>query len=783
MMHLVPLLWTLASGLHAAPLPSPVPRDDFWVTDGPVLALLEYNNTLYVGGNFSNVGPNTGKGAILPGAGTSPDVNWPKLNTIVYTAVPDGTGGWFVGGDSFDDDEPNPNVGNIRYLLTHLKSDQTVDTAFNPLPTGQIYTMLKDGNTLYVGGNFGSIGGVTRSSLAAIDLTTGQTTAWNPAPDFYVYALAKSGNTIYVGGAFVNVGGQEQRGLAAIDATTGAVQSFPALNIGGIVNALLVVGNTLFVGGEYTAIGGQTRQNLAAVDLPGGTINAFDAGVFTYGFNSRVNALATIGSKLYVGGAFDTVGGVASAGLAVLNLADASNTGANYAPVHFGNAFVTSLAVNGTMLHVGGRFTTFGGQARNYLAAVDTDKNQLATWNPRAAGGAFPVQVVAYDGANLFVGGYLVTVGALERKYIASFDLTTGEATTWNPNADGSVWALARHNNNIYAGGEFYNIGGASRVLLAGLDSNTGAATPLNPNFPSPAIVNQLLVSGDYLYAGGRFSYNLGHINLLKCDLTDNSVVPWFPDPLGDVYALALDGNTLYVGGNFTLLGGQSRNCLGAVDTTTGLATSWNPNPDSYVLSLALGDVTVYAGGVFNTIGGASRPNLAVLSKSTGLASSWNPMAGSSQRVLELAGNHLLMCGDFYGVGASTLSYFAVVDPTTASARSLNLQFHPFRIFAMHRGQRHYYFGGDQTGSRNIARPNLSVHRLAPFIHQPQPQLNGQIILPVDLLADQDYTLEATSDFQSWMNLGTYRNVTTITDTTASGQSRRIYRLAESNLE
>ncbi len=795
--HLLPALAALTVctvSVLAATLPHPVPRDDFWVTDGPVLALLEHDNVLYVGGNFANAGPNTGKGAILPNFSEAPDLAWPKLSATVYAAVPDGSGGWYVGGDSFDDDEPNPNSGNIRYLLAHLKPDKSLDAGFTPQPGGQIYTLHRDGNILYAGGNFGGIGGHARSSLAALDLTTGQVTTFNPEPDFYVYALAKSGNTLYVGGAFINIGGQERRGLAALDATSGTVLAFPSLNIGGIVNTLLVSGDTLYVGGTFDSIGGVNRTNLAAINLTDNSVStAFNAGFDTLSGQQPVYALATDGPTLYVGGSFPGTGGIASVSLAALNPGTGQNLGLNLNPTHFGDANVMSLALNGTDLYVGGRFNTLGGVDRNYLAKINTLNNQVQTWNPRAAGGHLAGQVIyvlAQDGNNLFVGGEFSSVGALARNYLAAFDVTTGQATAWNPDAGGGVFALARHNDTIYAGGEFYSMGSASRNLLAGIDLS-GNVTSFTTDYQvaAHAGVNQLLVAGNDLYVGGGFTYGLGHINLAKYDLTDGSLVTdWNPDPLGPVYTMGLDAAILYIGGYFAQAGGQARNNLAAINTSSGLATTWNPDPNSFVLSLAVGPATVYASGAFTTLGGQSRDYIGAVSRSTGLATAWNPGAISAARMMELTGNHLLLGGDFnYYVGDTRkVSYFAVADTDAPNLLNLDLQFHPSRIFAIHRGARNYFIGGDQSGSHNVRRPNLSVHRLAPFIHKPQIQAGGDVNLMLNVLPNQSYKIEATSDFQAWENLGIFSDASgtvNLNDIGAVGQSRRFYRASEPSEE
>jgi trimeric autotransporter adhesin len=87
------------------------------------------------------------------------------------------------------------------------------------------------------------------------------------------------------------------------------------------------------------------------------------------------------------------------------------------------------------------------------------------------------------------------------------------------------------------------------------------------------------------------------------------------PGPNGNVYELALSGSTLYAGGDFDSIGGQSRNHLAALDTTqaTNHATPFDPNANGRVFALALSGSTLYAGGFFDSIGGQSRNHLAAL--------------------------------------------------------------------------------------------------------------------------------------------------------------------------
>ena len=57
-----------------------------------------------------------------------------------------------------------------------------------------------------------------------------------------------------------------------------------------------------------------------------------------------------------------------------------------------------------------------------------------------------------------------------------------------------------------------------------------------------------------------------------------------------------MSGATVYAGGRFTSIGGQTRNHLAALDAASGAATAWNPHPSDCVYSLAWSEGTLYVG-------------------------------------------------------------------------------------------------------------------------------------------------------------------------------------------
>jgi hypothetical protein len=100
-------------------------------------------------------------------------------------------------------------------------------------------------------------------------------------------------------------------------------------------------------------------------------------------------------------------------------------------------------------------------------------------------------------------------------------------------------------------------------------------------------------------------------------DTATGGLLSWNPNVNGEVRALAVAGQTVYLGGGFTTVGGLTRRRLAAVNASSGQPTSWNPNPSAKVNALATDGLTVWLGGTFTSVGGNSRLRLAAVSATT----------------------------------------------------------------------------------------------------------------------------------------------------------------------
>ena len=144
-------------------------------------------------------------------------------------------------------------------------------------------------DTVYVGGNFSSVNGVTRK-LVLLSTTSGQTVTSFTAPSMngMVRDVVVAGARLYVGGAFTTAGGQPHGGLVALNATSGARQTFvnvaltenhnytgqPGQSRGAVGAKAIAIdpdATTLAVVGNFQKADGLDRDQVALIDLTGAT--------------------------------------------------------------------------------------------------------------------------------------------------------------------------------------------------------------------------------------------------------------------------------------------------------------------------------------------------------------------------------------------------------------------------------------------------------------------------------------------------------------------------------
>ena len=230
-----------------------------------------------------------------------------------------------------------------------------------------------------------------------MDADGGSLAPWGAAANSGVWAIqpTSDGQTVYIGGAFTTVGGKARRRLAAIDVGGASLEAWnPGAN--GTVRVLDASTDVVYAGGQFGTIGGETRRGVAALDPVTGKATGWDAGG-----NGNVFTLALAGDAIYVGGRFTSIGGSSRKSIAALDIGDGSALRWDVSPDD--DVDVIGIAPDGTEMIVGGDFTKIAGGRRD-LAAFDLSTGFLTDWRPIAP---FTALALAFGqgAATLFVGG------------------------------------------------------------------------------------------------------------------------------------------------------------------------------------------------------------------------------------------------------------------------------------------------------------------------------------------------------------------------------------------
>jgi hypothetical protein len=191
----------------------------------------------------------------------------------------------------------------------------------------------------------------------------------------------------------------------------------------------------------------------------------------------------------------------------------------------------------------------------------------------------------------------------------------------------------------------------------------------------------------------------------------------------GGVYAMAYDGDTIYLGGSFTQANSAgkkwNRAGLAAVNAQTGALLSWAPTANGTIEAMAVDPATndVYVGGAFSTINGTSRDSIAEIG-STGVLGSFKHAIGGAPRVLTVGHGLLYLGGHITSVDSQARTNLAAF---TLSTGALSTAWAPTAdddVYAITSDTNRVYIGGkfhkidnvSGTGKLAAVNPTTGAH-------------------------------------------------------------------------
>jgi PQQ-like domain len=373
-------------------------------------------------------------------------------------------------------------------------------------------------------------------------------------------------------------------------------------------------------------------------------------------------------------------GAVVVAGLTFAAAAYGVVVGSHPVPTWQTNGRVNTIFVSGSVVYLGGQFTSVrpagaaagtGEVTRNHAAAFSLTTGALLPWNPNANG---TVRAIRVAGSKVFLGGSFTQVGGHGRTRLAAVSPTSGALLSgWSASADAEVLSIVPHGTLLYLGGSFGSVDGSPRAHLAAVSQATGGLAAWRPSADGDVKSLAVTTDGTKIIAGGLFTHigssPQSHITALSP--STGSPLAWATHVPWTVISLATDSAGVYAaaaggGGNFV-----------AFNPATG-AMRWQGGTNGNVQAISVVGGVVYVGGHFLTYCGPqtgqhtctnpiSRNKLLAVSETNGALLPWNPGANSVLGVFALRGvpanGDLLAGGDFTSIGARKQQGYAQFVP------------------------------------------------------------------------------------------------------------------------
>lgn len=586
----------------------------FPVTNYPPSCVHLYGDTLYVGGDFTYMGPATGPLAAIDLVTGAPSETWPAVGGQILAIEPDGDGGCFVGMEGRTFLSGVPRLG-----LAHIRRDGSLDALNGSGPYTTIRALAHAGSRLFVAGWSLSAEHGAGPEVGCFDLISHAYATIAPV-DGEVTDLLVHGDTLYVAGSFRTLAGVARNGLGEIDLVTGRVTSFvPGFE--GRVECLGIWGDTLWVGGNFSDGAGTPAVNLAAFDT-----------------RTHARVVPSLRTDIWVRG---------------IALDDASAYAIGFAPPqqdpirtriaawdHAGRArsqwapefasfprshdvFFESLAVANGVVYVGGWFELANGVERHNLAALSAATGATLPWTCHSGGIVYGLEL---SRGRLLSRSYSNgSFGGSVRRGVGAIDVRTKRVLDWRPALESSwhrpiVFDFARVGSRVFLGGEFDRVGGQFHLGLCAVDAISGSPEPASIDVTEGTAYGPLLARDSVLYVGGGFVSvsNLSRTGLAALDLRTMRWTSWAPrlswgvgqtaQMLPAPLNMVARESTLIVNGLFAYANGQPRTNTAEFDMRTGAVTDYQ-DPSGLVRwdALLVGNEIWYVG---DGVGPQGRPTL-----------------------------------------------------------------------------------------------------------------------------------------------------------------------------
>ncbi|ABZ95425.1 Conserved hypothetical protein [Leptospira biflexa serovar Patoc strain 'Patoc 1 (Ames)'] len=607
-------------------------------------AVLDPEGNLYILGNFTHIQSYPRQNLAKINSRCQLDLEFDaKLNpssTIFYDLLYlDGR--IFISGDFQTSNGAITNVPTttFREHIASVNAKTGLIDSWNPNVTGtDVRCMTTDGTYIYIGGGFTAVNANGAGNLGKLHKDNGSTFYAMVDTNGTVNAVEIKDGILYIGGVFSALNGSTvtRSKLAAIDLSTNSVTSaFSSLTIAGnAVFDIAIYNNTLFVAGEIST----PRLGIFKIDLLG-TVQSNNYAID--GIFQNVYKLSLVGDQLFAFGSFETVCTLDRKYFFQLDIPtdqitsfDPKLMNANY---EFNGV---AIKMKDNVIFLGGGFGAVDTRSQSYFAELDLQTGQPTNWNPQPND---LISNILIAENRIYLHGQFSLIDSTVRQSTAAFDLDTKALLAWNPIFPAvSIESMIYHQDSIYVGGSFTTVNSISVNRIAKHDLNESG---FDPNFITTPnnTVRSLQIWNEELFAAGQFtSIPDAAIHLAKLNRSTGG----FLGTHSDTFSSNFSAYTSFVSDNRLILSGQYE----TVSPIPGFGLSFYQLPNltsistngtfastsEFVRSIDQSETRIYLGGLITTVGGNARNGIFSLNRQTLTINSWDPKLESGSAIRKI---------------------------------------------------------------------------------------------------------------------------------------------------
>ncbi len=638
--------------------------------------IIQSDGKIIIGGNFTSYNE-TGRRRIarLNTNGTIDSTFNPGtgVNNSVKTIVVQSDGKIIVGG-AF-----TSNNGTARSRVTRLNADGTLDTTFNPGAgtNGDVYAIaIQSDGKILISGRFTLFNGCARNRIARLTANGTIDSTFNPGTgadsDVYTSAVQSDGKII-IGGNFSSYNGAARSRVARLN-TDGTLDALfnPGTGVNNSVKTIAVQSDgKILIGGNFTSYNETARNRLIRLNADGTLDATFNLGAGVDNFVETI-AIQSDG-KIMIGGYFFSYNGTQRRRIARLN-ADGT-LDITFNPGSGADNYVESTTIQSDgKIIIGGVFNSYNLKGENYIARLNADGTLDATFNPGTGANGYVRTTTIQSDGKIIIGGQFSSYNENGRNYIARLNTDGSLDSTFNSGTGTDFWVTTttiQGDGKIIIGGWFNSYNGTAINRIARLKVDGTLDTTFNSGMGADNYVSNITIQPDgKILIGGWFtSYNgtaRNHIARLNANGTLDAT--FNPGTGANNYinttAVQSDGKII-IGGVFTSYNGTERNRIARLNANGTLDVTFNPGTgaSNYVETTAVqSDGKILIGGQFTSYNGTGRYYIARLNSDGTLDGTFNPGTGANDPIFTVvvqSDGNIIIGGQFTSYNGTGRNYIA----------------------------------------------------------------------------------------------------------------------------